>query len=59
MKELVWVIDPDGEEKYLTQEEVDTLINEEDAHYCEPNLDVDDDMLPHYHKWTSWEAKRT
>ena len=55
MRELLWVIDPDGIEKWLTQEEVDTLVYEQDASYCTPDLDGDDEMEPHYHKHTRWE----
>ncbi len=54
-RELIWVIDPDGVEKYLTQDEVDTLVYEEDAFYCQPDL-PDDPMEPHYHKITNWDV---
>lgn len=54
-RELLPVLDPDGDIKFLTQEEVDNIIAEEDGSYCAPDEGFEDEYKPHYHKFTRWE----
>jgi hypothetical protein len=52
----ILVVDPDGDVRFLSEEEAEQLGAAGKASYCEPDLDFGYDIEPHYHLHERWES---